>query len=329
MKTKPHILLIRLKSIGDVVLTLPAVNAVRENFPSAKITYLTSRENAPLLSGFDEVDEVIPLDRAALRSGNPVRVLPEIFKLLRRLRAGKFSLAVDFQGYGETAWLTRFTGAPQRWGSVYGRGRQWAYTLGVVRDNTLHHADRSLAILRAGGLATQHLRNTFNVPPPEQAAAQDFSQANHLDQTRPTLFIQPFTSSPHKNWPLKNYLVVAQHWRAQGWQVIFGGGPDDRARLEPVMAERFITSAGLPMLVTGGLMQRSTLVLGCDTGALHLAVALGRRVVMIMDSTAQGKAFPVQHPEWAVVPERGEGLADVKPAAVIEACARAFREQAR
>jgi ADP-heptose:LPS heptosyltransferase len=143
------------------------------------------------------------------------------------------------------------------------------------------------------------------------------------------LFIQPFTSSPQKDWLLENYLAVARHWRAQGWQVIFGGGPGDRARLEPALAGRFIASAGVPLLVTGGLMQRSTLVLGCDTGALHLAVALGRRVVMIMDSTAPGKAFPVQHPEWAVVPERGEGIADVKPAAVIAACARAFREQAR
>ena len=112
MAAPENILLIRLKSIGDVVLTLPAVNAMRDNFPSAKITFLTSKENAPLLRGFSEVNEVISLDLAALRSGNPFRVLPELFGLLRRLRAGKFSLAVDFQGFGETAWLTRLTGAP-------------------------------------------------------------------------------------------------------------------------------------------------------------------------------------------------------------------------
>ena len=115
-----NILLIRFKSIGDVILTLPAVHAVRENRPSAKITFLTSKENAVLLRGFREVDEVIALDRAALRSGNPLKILPEFFGLLRRLRAGKFSLAIDFQSYGETAWLARITGASQRWGSVYG-----------------------------------------------------------------------------------------------------------------------------------------------------------------------------------------------------------------
>ena len=69
------------------------------------------------------MDEIITIDRAALKSGNPLKILPEFFGLLRRLRGGKFSLAVDFQGYGETAWLARLSGAPQRWGSVYSKGR--------------------------------------------------------------------------------------------------------------------------------------------------------------------------------------------------------------
>ena len=233
-----NILLVRLKSIGDVVFTLPAVNVVRDNYPAAKITFLTSLENAPLLAGFRGVDEIIPLDRAAFRSGNPLKVVPQFFGLLRRLRAGKFDLAVDFQGYGETAWLTRFTGAPERWGSVYGNGRQWAYTLGVVRGNPLHHVERSLAVLRAGGLAVANLRNTFNLPPAAQTAAGDFLRINRLNPTRPILFLQPFTSTPGKNWPLENYLAVAQHWHAQGWQIIFGGGPGDRTRLERALAGR-------------------------------------------------------------------------------------------
>ncbi len=142
-----HILLIRFKSIGDVVLTLPAVNAIRENYPAAKISFLTSKENSPLLAGFREVNDVITVDRAALRSGHPLKVAGEFFELLRRLRVGKFSLVVDFQGYGETAWLTRVTGAPQRWGSVYGPGRAWAYTRGIRRTDGLHLADWNLSLL--------------------------------------------------------------------------------------------------------------------------------------------------------------------------------------
>ena len=122
MDRTENILLIRLKSIGDVLFALPAVHVIRENFPGAKITFLTSRENAPLLEGFREVDGVITLDRARFQSGNPLAIVSEAFSLFRRLRGGKFSLVVDFQGYGETAWLAWLSGAPQRWGNVYNRG---------------------------------------------------------------------------------------------------------------------------------------------------------------------------------------------------------------
>ena len=109
-----NILLIRLKSIGDILFTLPAVHQVREAFPGARISYLVSWEYAPLLEGFREVDETFALNRARYRSGNPLHIVAETFSLFRRLRQGKYSLTVDFQGYGETAWLSRLSGAPQR-----------------------------------------------------------------------------------------------------------------------------------------------------------------------------------------------------------------------
>ena len=218
-----NILLIRLKSIGDVVFTLPAVNCLRAHFPAAKITYLTSKENADLLRGFSEVNEVIAIDRAALRGGNPLKIVPEFFGLIRRLRTGKFDLVVDFQGYGETAWLARLTGAPQRWGSVYGKGRKWAYTLGVARDDNLHLAERSLAILNAGGLKTDAVRNEFVLPETALDEARAWFAAKGLTLAKPTLYFQPFTSSPHKNWPFEKYLSLATYWRNRGIQIIFGG----------------------------------------------------------------------------------------------------------
>ena len=107
MNSADNILVIRLKSIGDVVLTLPALSVLRQNFPTAKITFLTSLENAGLMRGFRDVNEAITIDRAALRCGNPMKAVPELFQLLRRVRAGKFSLVADLQSNGESAWLTR------------------------------------------------------------------------------------------------------------------------------------------------------------------------------------------------------------------------------
>jgi ADP-heptose:LPS heptosyltransferase len=328
MRADMNILLIRLKSIGDILFTLPAVHVVRENFPSAKITFLVSKENASLLHGFRDVNEVIAIDRAVLRSGNPLKMTSEFFSLLRRLRTGGFSLVVDFQGYGETAWLTRITGAPQRWGSVYSTGRKWAYTRGLKRKEDLHPAEWNLFLLRECGLKIGAIKNQFVLPDDALAAAKKIFSEHRLDFTKPTLFIQPFTSSPHKNWPLENFLKLAWHFHSRGIQIVFGGGPSERAGLEPARVAGFPVAAGTPLLVTAGLMKLSTLIVGADTGLLHVTVAMGQRVVMLMGSNAPGSTHPFRHSDWTVTPPTGKTVFEIPTAAVIEACARAFREQA-
>ncbi len=322
MNLRKNILLIRFKAIGDVVLTLPAVHAVRENFPDSRITFFTVSENAPLLQGFREVDEVIALNRAALK--NPLRAAPEFIRLLRHLRAGKFSLVVDFQGYGETAWLSWWSGAPERWGNVYGQGRQWAYTRGVERNERIHHVDRNLSLLQQSGLRVGEIRNEFGLPEDALAEAKKFFTENQLDSSRPTLFLQPFTSTPHKNWPLKNFLALARHFQSQGAQIIFGGGPADHAALEPARVAGFVVSAGVPLLVSAGLTKLTRLVIGGDTGLLHLAVAMGKRVLMLM--TATGQTYPVQHANWVVTTAPGTGIAAITLADVVAATEQAFSE---
>ncbi len=220
-----NILLIRIKAIGDVLLTLPAVAAVRQNFPDAKITFLTSQENISLLRGFVDVDEVIALDRAVLRSNNPLRVLPHFFNLLRRLRTERFDRVVDFQGNGESAWLTRITGAPIRCGTVYNPGQGWAYTRRVGRSSKIHPAEGNLELLRQSGFTIGAPKNEFVLPADAMLAAEKFFTSNGLNPGGNTLFLQPFTSSPHKNWPLENFIELARQWQTQGGQVIFWGWP--------------------------------------------------------------------------------------------------------
>jgi ADP-heptose:LPS heptosyltransferase len=322
----PRILLIRFKSIGDILFLLPAVHRIRENFPGAKITFLTSRENASLLEGFREVNEIITLDRVRLQGGNPKAILGEAFSLLRRLRRGKFLLAVDFQGYGETAWLAWLSGAPQRWGSVYGPGRRWAYTRGVTRNDQLHFADWYLSLLEQCGLSPWKIVNEFVLPDSALNEARRFFAGHQLDAARPTLFLQPFTSSPLKDWPLDRQLALARHWQQRGLQILFGGSPAERAALEPVRQAGFPVSAGVPLLVTGGLMKFSTLIVGGDTGLLHLAVALSKRVLMLGTNTASGKTVPFGHPDWIIESPGGPSMENIGLEQVVLASGKAFSE---
>jgi ADP-heptose:LPS heptosyltransferase len=323
-----NILLIRLRSIGDVLFTLPAVHLVRANFPKAKITFLVRKENASLLEGFREVDAVMALDRALYRKRNLKVMVVETLSLLRRLRKEKFSLVVDFQGYGETAWLARWSGAPQRWGSVYGPGRRWAYTRAIKRNNLIHPVEHNLSLLEKCGLHPVPVRNDFALPNHALDEARRFFAAQGLNAAMPTLFIQPFTSEPRKAWPLERHLAVAEHWRSRGVQVLFGGGPADRVALEPARQAGFPVSAGASLLVTAGLMKLSTLVLGSDTGLAHLAVAMNKPVLMFMASIVPGCTHPFQHPEWVIPATDKRSIIRIEIPAVIEACARAFGEPA-
>ena len=322
-----NILLIRLKSIGDVLFTLPAVNVVRAHFPGAKITFLTSQENATLLKGFRAVDEVLTLDRRRFHTGNPWQLAQEALSLLAALRRRKFSRVFDFQGYGETELLSWWTGAAERWGIVYKPGRGWTYTGSSNRLSDAHPADWNLTLLRKAGMIADTLDNEYFLPAEDLAAARNFFSFQKLQAARDTLFLQPFTSSPDKNWPLPNYLALARHQCALGWQVIFGGGPGDVGALEPARAAGFVVAAGTPLPVTAGLLKLSTVIVGADTGVLHLAVAMKKRVIMLMRSNAPGCCVPFQHPEWAVIPEHGTLMETILPPQVIAAVARAVREK--
>src|SRR5438876_9360090 len=91
------ILLIRLKSIGDIIFTLPAVHCLREALPDSRLSFLTSAENASVLEGFADIDAVLTLERSAYRRLAFKTICREGLGLLRKLRAERFSLVIDFQ----------------------------------------------------------------------------------------------------------------------------------------------------------------------------------------------------------------------------------------
>ena len=132
--------------------------------PGGHLTYLVSHELAPPLAGFAPVDATVTLNRARLRALNPLGTLSEVFGLWRRLRRGRFSLAIDLQGYGETALLAWGCGAPQRWGMLYRPSRRWAYTRVAWRPKDRHPAECHLALLQASGLPISAVRNEFRLP---------------------------------------------------------------------------------------------------------------------------------------------------------------------
>jgi ADP-heptose:LPS heptosyltransferase len=298
------ILLIRWRSIGDVIFTLPALLSLRSNFPDSRITYLTSPEFVPLIECFSVADEICAIDRKRLRrlfKGG----LEEWLKLWRVVAGGGYDLVVDFQGFGETAFLSWLTGAPERWGHVHRPSRAWAYTRPIARDEEAHPVDALLRFLSKCGLDTSRPKNAFELPAKYRAAAARLFLQFGLKSGPATVFIQPFTSTPGKDWPMDKWLALARQLRGSGVQVLFGGGPADRPRLEPALSEGFPVAAGTDLLTSCSLAARCTVVIGADTGLLHLATACGCRVILLKHLKA--KECPFGHPDWTLTPQR-EGL---------------------
>jgi ADP-heptose:LPS heptosyltransferase len=126
-----NILLVRLRLIGDVVFTTPAIRALRRRFQEARLTYLVEPEAEPVVRRSPHLDQVIVASSPRARG----RLIADL-KLAGALGAAKFDLAIDFHGGPRSSWLTLSSRAPARIGYDI-PGRRWMYTRRVSRAREL------------------------------------------------------------------------------------------------------------------------------------------------------------------------------------------------
>ena len=131
------ILLVRLRLIGDVVFTTPAIRALRRHYPDAHIAYIVEEEAAPVVIGNPHLDEVI----VACSRHAPGRLRADV-SLIRQLRHARYDLAIDFHGGPRSSLLTWASGARARIGYEV-IGRSWMYTTRVPRPRALGRGIRS------------------------------------------------------------------------------------------------------------------------------------------------------------------------------------------
>lgn len=328
MKKYDKILLIQwINGIGDVIFTLPSYNVIRALYPEAELTYLVSKKYRPVIEGFAGLNKMLVFDRTVLKSKDLSAIYHLFRDLIQTLRQEKFDLIVDFTSSSESAWVAKLSGAPERWGILKKNRylRALKYTSVVEKKPGIQLGALYLSILKKGGIDTDIARNNYQLPKEAIDKALRWFQEHQLAPEKPTLFIQPFTFIPRKNWPLENQIELAQYWQNKGVQVIFGGASNERERLSPVET-RFPIAAGVDLMTTAGIMKQSSVIIGGDTGILHLATALGKRVVMLMGPTLPEQFGPYRHPEWAVRPVNSELMVNLSVKQVIEATEKAFQE---
>ena len=354
------ILLVRLRQIGDVVFTTPAVHALRRRFPHAQLTYLVEPAAAPIVIGNPHLSEVVVAPR---RSG--VRGFLADLTLGRELRARGFDLALDFHGGPRASLLTWLSGAPVRIGYEIA-GRSWMYTNRVARPRQLrprHSVVNQWDLLAVLDIAPPDPATTPTEMAPDRAAAEGVDGRLARAGVSPTnrlVVVHVSAGNPFRRWPFEHFveLIAALAAEEEARRVIVTSGPSDEqaaARVIAAAQERLGAGRSSRVLSCGefslaelrALLDRAELYIGGDSGPLHVASTTTVPIVGLYGPTLPERSAPWRSAVYAtesvdagVLPCRPceqrvctpgdfRCLTRISPAQVVEAAHRALARAPR
>lgn len=317
-KNPKRILAVRLDHIGDVLFLRPALQALRAHFPSSRITVLVSSAGGELLARDPWVDEILVWNAPWFARGPRPSPQPGFFALARKLRAGRFDLALDFRGdirHILLLWLARV-----RVRVGYGiTGGGFLLHCCLKLPVSRHEVERNLAVVAAVG-AGDAPRSYSPLPlnkEDQQAGASAWQGAG------PGIVIHPLAGDPAKRWPAGHCAQVCDALQQAGCEVLLVGTAGEKDRIREVVrlcAHPPRNAAGAYSLrALAAVLSRARLLIGTDSGPAHLALTQGIPVVMLWSETnAPGEWGPWgQNARAAVIrrPWRPEAVAEIIRAA--------------
>lgn len=273
-----NILVIKLRYLGDVLLATPALEALKAAYPSTRLTVVVNRGTEAMLAGNPHIDEVLPLERGSILSQ---------WRFLRELRRRRFDVVIDLTDADRSAWLSRMTGAPVRIGfNDEGRFRGHCYTNIVHGEPGAHRIERDLASLAPLNIAAAETIPRLWLTPEEKWRAADLLSHEGVDRKKPLAMLQPGARYWFKAWPWERFAALADRLAEQyGYQVLIGGNQQEFELAERICgtaASRPINLAGrADMRIYAAVLKRTSLFVGNDSGAMHVAAAVGAPVVAL------------------------------------------------
>lgn len=279
------ILIIRLSSIGDVVMSLPTIKAIRDRFPSAYIAFAV--ENGPKEIVIDNpyLDEVIILDFKRWKKNLlKINTWWEILGVIKYIRAKKFNLSINLQLLLRSG-LTAYLSSPLRVG--YGEKREFNHLLinyKVSKSNSSHTVDRFLNIAKYLGADTKCPEFTIQIPNEDKGFVEQFLIDNNMKEDKPFIVISPGASKEYNIWPAENYAKLIDQL-SKGVKIVLVGSKGELSLSERISG----LTKNKPIIATGRtnlkqlahLLQRSALFIGNDSAPMHIAVAMKTKVVAI------------------------------------------------
>ncbi len=294
--TAQSFLFIRLRGIGEVVMLLPLVDLVLSRQPDAEIEFVTKRPCEQLLERDPRIHAVHVLESKAWRQGHWLGSLQGGITFLQQLRQRRYDLVVDFHGSRDTQWLARACLGRRRVGRASARwSDRLLHQVWPVRKEANHNTDQLAAILRAEGFTGALGPARLHVGEEAAAWAEGWLHQHELQERR-LMGLNPGAAFAPRQWPAGCFAVVGRELvRRYGAVVVVHGGPGEQALVQETIS--LIGEGAIP-LISPRLDQLAALcrclevLVSNDTGPMHVAAAVGTRVVGIFGSTRPEHSGP-------------------------------------
>jgi lipopolysaccharide heptosyltransferase II len=286
LRAGDRVLVTRLNYLGDVVLSLSMIDALRRAHPEIEIDYLTREPAATLLRGDARFARVL-----ALRDGW------KAFSTVAALRARRYRAVVDLYSNPRSAWLSWFSGAPVRIGGNR-RGRRLLYTERVQPPPGMPVVDVFMQYAHALGVRGPGGKPTLAIGSAEADAAEA-----HLENAGAPavgvlrIGVHPGGKWPVKRWPAGHFASLADAIAASGARAVLFTGPDERDATAAVEGQVHTPPARLDAMdirTTAAVISRLDAMVACDGGIMHTAVAVGTPTAGIFGSSQSSVWFPYE-----------------------------------
>jgi ADP-heptose:LPS heptosyltransferase len=325
---RPKILTVQFKSLGDTVVSIPTLTAIRRRFPDCELHALVPQASVSLLQHHPAVNRVWGVPRAPGQAQ-----FRAYWPIIRKLRAERFDQAVDLGGNDRSAIVMFLSGARERLGALQAKGF-WGKRLLFTHPVTALPEDRheSLRLL--------HAVSPWNISPPEKIEINIYTDPAlaipfQRDPAKRAVICNPGAACSKKQWPIAHWARFHQLATARGFDLIYTRGV---SQLEEqlikelqtlVPGAKILPKLDLPSLLVA--IKSADAAISNDTGPMHFATGLGVKTVAIFGPSLHQRWYPAGAEHrlllaanceciWGtfVCRRKNHCLAEITPEAVLE-----------
>ncbi len=286
------ILILKLSSLGDVIHTLPLVNILRRKYPDTHIGWAIEKRFSGLIKNHPSVDEIIVFEREGV-----FKNFLSFIKFIGKIRSKKYDIIIDLQGNLKGGIVTFLSGCRWRMGFKRGSFRVEAistfFTNRKVTEEGSHIIERNLGFARE--LEADAGDILFKVPVEESAKRyiDDFLKSRNVYNKR-IVIMHPGVTWETKKWPIENYAHLSREIvkKFADTTIVITAGPGEEKPAEKFRREDIVIANGMNLSQLIALLDKCELFIGSDTGPLHLAAALGKRVIGLYGPTDPARNGP-------------------------------------